>query len=151
MGTHAKNKSQHVAGEYNVVDPSTNAAGLRGEYAEIIGNGTDNNNRSNARVLDWDGNEKLAGDLYVGCDEDSTGGSKVATEIYVSTAISGIILPTKVSDLTNDSGFLTLVRKPLSLVPTMTGATSSANGTAGLIPAPTSADAEKFFRGDGTW
>lgn len=36
-------------------------------------------------------------------------------------------------------------------IPLMTGATSSTNGTAGLIPAPTSADAEKFFRGDGTW
>ena len=36
-------------------------------------------------------------------------------------------------------------------IPLMTGATSSANGTAGLIPAPTTADAEKFFRGDGTW
>ena len=36
-------------------------------------------------------------------------------------------------------------------IPLMTGATSSADGTAGLIPAPTSADREKFFRGDGTW
>lgn len=34
---------------------------------------------------------------------------------------------------------------------TMTGATSSANGTGGLLPAPTSSDYEKFFRGDGTW
>ena len=33
----------------------------------------------------------------------------------------------------------------------MTGATANANGTAGLIPAPTSADYQKFFRGDGTW
>jgi hypothetical protein len=33
----------------------------------------------------------------------------------------------------------------------MTGATSSAAGTAGLVPAPASADREKFFRGDGTW
>lgn len=36
-------------------------------------------------------------------------------------------------------------------IPLMTGATSSADGAAGLIPAPTSADSEKFFRGDGTW
>ena len=36
-------------------------------------------------------------------------------------------------------------------IPLMTGATSSTDGTAGLIPAPTSADREKFFRGDGTW
>ena len=36
-------------------------------------------------------------------------------------------------------------------IPLMTGATSSADGAAGLVPAPTSADHEKFFRGDGTW
>lgn len=31
------------------------------------------------------------------------------------------------------------------------GATSSANGTAGYMPAPTSAQRNKFLRGDGTW
>lgn len=35
-------------------------------YAEIIGNGLDNSNRSNARTLDWDGNEMLAGTLTLG-------------------------------------------------------------------------------------
>lgn len=30
-------------------------------YAELVGNGTDENNRSNARKLDWNGNEWLAG------------------------------------------------------------------------------------------
>ena len=34
-------------------------------YAEIVGNGKDINNRSNARTMDWDGNEELAGDLTV--------------------------------------------------------------------------------------
>ena len=35
-------------------------------YAEIIGNGTGDNARSNARTLDWDGNETLAGSLTLG-------------------------------------------------------------------------------------
>ena len=48
-------------------------------YAEIVGNGSGSNARSNARVLDWDGNERLKGDLYVGCGTDSSGGTKVAT------------------------------------------------------------------------
>jgi len=48
-----------------------------GNYLEIVGNGTDNT-RSNARTLDWDGNERLMGDVYVGCNADSTGGSKLA-------------------------------------------------------------------------
>lgn len=33
----------------------------------------------------------------------------------------------------------------------MTGATSSADGEHGLVPAPLIADREKFLRGDGTW
>jgi hypothetical protein len=32
-------------------------------YAEIIGNGTADNARSNARALDWNGNEYLKGDI----------------------------------------------------------------------------------------
>lgn len=46
-------------------------------YAEIIGNGTASDARSNARVLDWDGNEHLMGDIYVGCNANSTGGTKL--------------------------------------------------------------------------
>lgn len=46
-------------------------------YAEIIGNGT-SDARSNARALDWDGNEHLMGDVYVGCNADSSGGIKLA-------------------------------------------------------------------------
>lgn len=33
----------------------------------------------------------------------------------------------------------------------MTGATSSAAGTSGLVPAPASGDNDKFLKGDGTW
>ena len=33
----------------------------------------------------------------------------------------------------------------------MTGATSSANGTSGLVPAPTTSDVNKFLAGDGTY
>ena len=35
--------------------------------------------------------------------------------------------------------------------PTMTGATSLANGTSGTVPAPTIADKDKYLKGDGTW
>lgn len=31
------------------------------------------------------------------------------------------------------------------------GATSSANGVAGLVPQPLIADKDKFLKGDGTW
>ena len=77
-GTIAQHKSQHVFGEYNIVDPSRNESSTRGNYVEIVGNGTAGNAQSNARTLDWDGNERLSGDIYVGCNSDSSGGIKIA-------------------------------------------------------------------------
>ena len=40
---------------------------------------------------------------------------------------------------------------PKSIAMGMQGATSGANGTAGLVPAPAIGDQTKFLRGDGTW
>ena len=64
--TTAKNKSQHVFGEFNIADPSTALSNARGNYVEIVGNGTDDDARSNARTLDWSGNETLSGNLTIG-------------------------------------------------------------------------------------
>lgn len=55
--TKASSDYQHVSGKYNVEDANDT-------YAEIIGNGSSENVRSNARTLDWNGNETIAGDLY---------------------------------------------------------------------------------------
>ena len=62
---------QHVFGTYNIEDepvvfyPEENA---KGTYIEIVGNGSFNDSsqtpdQSNARTLDWSGNEWLAGNL----------------------------------------------------------------------------------------
>lgn len=64
--TTANHRSQFVFGEFNVADPSSNTAGKRGNYVEIVGNGADDSNRANARTLDWNGNEGLAGSLTLG-------------------------------------------------------------------------------------
>lgn len=64
--TIATHNAQHVFGMYNTQDPSTAADYSRGNYAEIVGNGTSENARSNARTLDWAGNESLAGGLTLG-------------------------------------------------------------------------------------
>ena len=65
--TKASSDYQHVSGKFNVEDNADT-------YAEIIGNGTADNARSNARTLDWSGNETIAGDLYFngGADPLST-------------------------------------------------------------------------------
>ena len=65
-GTYAKNAYQHVGGKFNMHDPSRANSDQIGTYAEIIGNGTSDTQRSNARTLDWQGNEALAGGLTLG-------------------------------------------------------------------------------------
>lgn len=64
--TTAKHKAQHVFGTYNVPDPSTESVTSKGTYVEIVGNGTSATKLSNARTLDWAGNETLAGSLTLG-------------------------------------------------------------------------------------
>lgn len=49
-------------------------------FVEIIGNGTADNARSNARATDWEGNGFFKGDVYVGCNPDSSGGTKLLKE-----------------------------------------------------------------------
>ncbi len=89
--TIANHRNQHVFGAYNIKDPHTAAATSHGSYIEIVGNGTDNNNKSNARTLDWDGNQWLAGNLKIGGisynDEEA---EDVATKIYVDRVTSQI-------------------------------------------------------------
>ena len=84
--TIANHKSQHVFGEFNIEDPSTTMTDKRGNYVEIVGNGTKANARSNARTLDWSGNEILAGKLTVGANPTNT--MDVSTKGYVDTAVS---------------------------------------------------------------
>ena len=60
-----------------------------------------------------------------------------------TVALTSDIL-TKTSQITNDSNFITRAS-------TFTGATSSAAGTAGTIPAPAAGDTQKVVFGDGNW
>ena len=112
--TIANHKAQHVFGEYNVADTSTAAATARGMYIEIVGNGTSDRAKSNARTLDWSGNEVLAGKLTVGAAP--TADMDVATKRYVDNKA----LP---SVTTSDNG------KVLSVVNgTWSAATASGGG-----------------------
>lgn len=86
--TRANHKSQHVFGEYNIFDDSATESTARGNYVEIVGNGT-SNTRSNARTLDWNGNEVLAGKLTVGAAP--TANMDVATKQYVDNLVDTAI------------------------------------------------------------
>lgn len=103
-GTIAKGENQTAIGKYNLEDASN-------KYAFIIGNGT-SSTRKNALTVDWSGNvesdgKKLATEEYVNqnvgkIDTISVNGS--AQEIVDKNV--NITIPTKTSDLTNDSNFL---------------------------------------------
>ena len=62
-GTIANKKGQTVLGTYNIVDMGSSRLDY-GDYAVIIGNGGDTNNRSNALTVDWSGNVEAAGALF---------------------------------------------------------------------------------------
>lgn len=55
-GTIARGVNQHARGRFNVADTAN-------KYADIVGNGTSDSNRSNAYTLDWDGNAEYAGGI----------------------------------------------------------------------------------------
>lgn len=114
-GTKATHKYQHVFGAYNTVDPSTAASTAKGTYVEIVGNGTDNadNKRSNARTLDWNGNETLSGDLTVnkGTANEVTLGSEVSN---LKNAINS--LPKENRDTFVATRFISVVENGFYLV-----------------------------------
>lgn len=65
-GTIANAQYEFVFGTYNIADFPNIQDHSPYSYIEIVGNGTAVNARSNARTLDWDGNEVLAGKLTIG-------------------------------------------------------------------------------------
>lgn len=82
----------------------------------------------------------LSADNYLTSHQDISGKANTADLATVATSGS----------------YVDLLNKPdlsvyLTSVPIMVGATSNAAGTAGLTPAPTSADVDKFLAGDGTY
>lgn len=110
-GTIANHQSQVVFGQYNLADTSTAASTLRGNYIEIVGKGTNDANRSNARTLDWSGNEVLAGGLKINGNIDVKGISRIRKTEYITldanSAQAGYLELTNVIDYpTNNSIFM---------------------------------------------
>lgn len=87
-GNTASSESQFICGKFN--DPDANDI-----FVEIVGNGTDINNHSNARTLDWSGNETLAGGLTLGTPlTPENGGTGVTTLAGAANAmITGEAVP----------------------------------------------------------
>lgn len=101
----ANKYGQYAFGKYNVEDTENNPLSVGsgyGRYVEMVGNGT-STTRSNARTLDWNGNEVLAGSStatsfiksggtssqFLKAD-GSVDSSSYATETYVDNAVGAI-------------------------------------------------------------
>ena len=74
VGTIAVANAQHAQGKWNA--PDTN-------FADVVGNGTENA-RSNAYALTWSGDGKFAGNVYVGCGTDSSGGTMLPKDVQIN-------------------------------------------------------------------
>ena len=94
--TISSSENQHVQGKYNIEDKDN-------KYAHIVGNGSNNSTRSNAHTLDWNGNAWFAGKLTQ--EGTPTNDKDLITKKYFD--VNKPTVPTKTSELTNDSNFLT--------------------------------------------
>ena len=86
--TIASGLGTHVFGEHNIDSNASVASNpsYRGTMVEIVGNGLSPTQRSNARTLDWSGNETLAGTLT--CQTSITIGNTTITEAQLATLVS---------------------------------------------------------------
>lgn len=79
-GTKASSNSQTAIGRYNEEDAAN-------QYAFIIGNGSDDNNRSNALTVDWNGGLNASGDIVDG--NNNILANKVNASALAAVATSG--------------------------------------------------------------
>ena len=136
--TKATRRSQHVFGEYNISETIQNP-NTKGTYVEIVGNG-DDITRSNARTLDWSGNEWLAGKLTVG--KDATNGDDVPRLSQIVSSSRNGLVPA-ISGVTTDQAILGAKKVNDVMVPqwlTLSGEGSISipnvsEGAAGIVPA----------------
>lgn len=149
MHTVATGRSQHVFGELNIED-SANDEQTRGTYIEIVGNGTPNSSmtdgtRSNARTLDWSGNEALSGSLTLGKGS--------ANETTISPAeLKSLKEATHLDSVRIAGQTLTPASNEMTVAQLKTALGTASKTATGLVPAlPNETTTTKYLRQDGTW
>jgi hypothetical protein len=75
-GTISNGQAQHVQGAWNIEDETPHTPEGYSKYAHIVGNGTSENDRSNAHTLDWDGNAWYAGSVEASSIILNSGGKR---------------------------------------------------------------------------
>ena len=106
IGLAANGFAQHVSGAYNIADGVGEGSDdqTKGEYIEIVGNGSGINSRSNARTLDWSGNEELAGSLKLNGSQLILGGDELLSKAQLQNLKS---LPAVIGEISSEVGNVT--------------------------------------------
>lgn len=99
-GATAASSFQHAQGKYNVVDSAS-------KYADIVGWGTSNSDKKNIEATTITGDKKMKGDVYVGANDDSSGGIRLSTPDVLAAYFDASTAYTAGSYVTNkDDGCL---------------------------------------------
>ena len=130
QGTTAASAYQHVFGKYNIEDTA-------GTYAEIVGKGS-SSTPSNARTLDWSGNEVLAGDLTINGSTSVGTALGVIGDTVVATVASAN--PVTVANNTWTQCVSITIPKGTYLIIGMLGFTANTTGVRGITISAVSGD-----------
>lgn len=84
-------------------------------------------------------------------DAELSSGTKIATAHNSDGTETDIYAPANKVDDVKVDGTSVVDANKVANINTMTGASASAAGVKGLVPAPAQGDENKFLRGDGTW
>lgn len=122
-GSHtiASSDYQHVEGKYNIKDANS-------KYAHIIGNGTSDDDRSNAFAVDWDGNTKVQGKYYANCSSNSEGTAYIG-QVFNWQGNLKANLTANADAYVEGNGSITLKGGHTYLVLVYVSMTNSTNGT----------------------
>lgn len=102
--TVAGGKSQTSIGEYNLLDQGATDY-TRGNYAFIIGNGTSDNNRSNALTVNWTGDVDIASGAHYKINGTNLSAADVGAQV---TLVSGTNIKTINNESILGSGNITI-------------------------------------------
>lgn len=109
----AKGKGTIASGNVSSVDGQYNMEDNNDKYVHITGNGTSDNNRSNAYTLDWDGNSWFHGLIKIGGDSyDDTNAKEIATKDDVTSIVDNKI--TELGDILTKEEIIKIIDERIS-------------------------------------
>lgn len=130
----------NICGVRLTISAATTTVFQISEILLLCSRGTENVSEG-IHALDVGKGGKVVGDITIPTDCGS----------FVGNLTGNASTATSATKATQDASGNTITTTYVKKTDTMTGATSSAAGASGLVPAPSAGDQDKFLKGDGTW